>query len=327
MFHRKSFDLGLGRQHQAVAQRRLRDQLDVIREHVIVAGQQGTGARRAYHRNRSARPGTYRDTGPVTRGAGDAHRVVEHRVVYPQVGHQSLDRHQLGGIGDGLHRIHIETVSHLPTRGPCHQRKLIALRRAEPREDLLSALVQAEEAGDKLSEDELTAMLFLLLVAGHETTVNLIASGTLALLQHPEQLELLRRNPAVIHSAVEELLRFVAPVDLSTERYARADVTLHGVTIPRGALTFAVIISANRDESHFTEPDRLDLRREPNRHLAFGQGVHYCLGAPLARLEAQIAFPLLWERLPRLQLAVPIEKLRWRKSLVLRGLVALPVTY
>ena len=206
-------------------------------------------------------------------------------------------------------------------------RQLITLRRAEPREDLLSALVRAEEAGDKLSEDELLAMLFLLLVAGHETSVNLIASGTLALLQHPDQLELLRHQPEAIYTAVEELLRFVAPVDLSTERFAREAVTLHGVTIPRGALAFAVIISANRDETHFTQADQLDLRREPNRHLAFGQGAHYCLGAPLARLEAQIAFPLLLERLPRLQLVTPVETLRWRKSLVLRGLASLPITY
>lgn len=204
-------------------------------------------------------------------------------------------------------------------------RRFFKVRRADPRDDLVSALIQAEEAGDKLSEDELTAMVFLLLVAGHETTVNLIATGTLELLRHPEEMERLRRDPSLAKSAVEELLRFTAPVFLSTERYAREDVTLHGVAIPRGGLVFGAIGSANRDSSAFENPDALDLARANNRHLSFGQGIHYCLGAPLARLEAEIAFNALLRRAPNLRLAVPQESLRWRRSLLLRGLQSLPV--
>src|SRR5262245_16528812 len=168
-------------------------------------------------------------------------------------------------------------------------RRLFQLRRADPQDDLITALVQAEEAGDALSEDELLGMVFLLLVAGHETTVNLIGSGTLALLQHPEQLDLLRRNPTLIKPAIEELLRYTSPVDIATERFAREDITIGEVTIPRGEQVLAVLGSANRDEQQFTNPDTLDITREPNKHLAFGHGIHFCLGAPLARLEGQVA--------------------------------------
>jgi cytochrome P450 len=204
-------------------------------------------------------------------------------------------------------------------------RRLFRIRRAEPRDDLTTALLQAEEAGDKLSEDELLAMAFLLLIAGHETTVSLIAGGTLDLLGHPDQLEKLRQQPALIQSAVEELLRFTSPVMFSTERFARADVTLEGVPIPRGGLTFGVLGSANRDAAVFENPDTLEIARQNNRHLAFGHGIHFCLGAALARLEAQIAIPMLLERFPRLRLAVPAESLRWRPSLILRSLDALPL--
>jgi len=205
-------------------------------------------------------------------------------------------------------------------------RKLVASRRAAPRDDLVSALVAAEEAGDRMSGDELLAMVFLLLVAGHETTVNLIGNGTLALLENPEQMDRLRRDPALIKPAVEELLRYASPLETATERYAREDVTIEGVTIPRGGLVYAALASANRDERQFPHPDTLDLAREPNRHLAFGLGLHYCLGAPLARLEGQIAINTLLRRLPDLRLAVPPGALCWRKGLVLRGLAALPVT-
>jgi cytochrome P450 len=206
-------------------------------------------------------------------------------------------------------------------------RRFFKVRRADPQDDLVSALIQAEEAGDKLSEDELLAMVFLLLIAGHETTVNLIGSGTLALLEHPDEMEKLRRGPTLIKPAVEELLRYTAPVFMSTERYAREDVTVHGVTIPRGELTLGVIGSANRDETVFENPDRLDITREPNKHLSFGQGIHFCLGAPLARVEAQIAINTLLRRMPSLRLKVPPDSLRWRPSMVLRGLDALPVAF
>ncbi|HEX5746059.1 MAG TPA: cytochrome P450 [Archangium sp.] len=204
-------------------------------------------------------------------------------------------------------------------------RKLIAQRRTSLGDDLLSALIQAEEAGDKLTPDELVSMAFLLLVAGHETTVNLISGGTLALLQHPEQLERLRKDPALIEPAVEELLRYASPVEVSTERVAREDITVSGVAIPRGDLVFAVLASANRDERYFKDPNTLDLGREPNKHVSFGMGIHYCLGAPLARLEGQIAIQTLVNRFPNLRLARPAESLKWRTGILMRGPRQLPV--
>jgi cytochrome P450 len=206
-------------------------------------------------------------------------------------------------------------------------RKFIHKRRANPQNDLVSALIQAEEAGDRLSEDELLAMVMLLLVAGHETTVNLIGCGTLALLEHPEQMEKLRRDPGLIKPAVEELLRFTSPVDLATERYTREDVVMGGITIPRGEMVYVAITSANRDGRHFPNPDTLDITREPNKHLAFGLGAHFCLGAPLARLEGQLAINTLLRRLPNLRLTMAPSQLRWRRGLLLRGLEALPVAF
>jgi cytochrome P450 len=206
-------------------------------------------------------------------------------------------------------------------------RQLFQERRENPQDDLTTALVQVEEAGDRLSEDELVAMVFLLLVAGHETTMNLIATGALSLMQFPDEMARFREEPEIGKSAIEELLRFTSPVEQATRRYTSEDITLHGVTIPRGELVMLMIGSANRDERQFPDPDQLDLTRTPNRHLAFGMGVHYCLGAPLARLEGHVAMPTLLERMPNLRLAVPEEKLRWRSSILVRGLEALPVTY
>jgi cytochrome P450 len=207
-------------------------------------------------------------------------------------------------------------------------RRLFVLRRREPRDDLTTALVQVEGgAGDRLSPDELLSMVIVLLVAGHETTVNLIAMGTLALLEHPDQLLRLRHQPELLESgtAVEELLRFTSPVQVATERYATADIELSGATIPSGALVLAVLGSANRDERQFANPDQLDLGRTPNAHLAFGQGAHYCLGAPLARLEGRIAFTTLLRRLSDLRLAVDPTTLSWRRSLFFRGIDHLPL--
>jgi cytochrome P450 PksS len=206
-------------------------------------------------------------------------------------------------------------------------RKLVKLRQANPRDDLISALVIAREEEDCLSEDELLAMVFLLLVAGHETTVHLIGNGTLALLQAPEQLDRLRENPELIKPAVEELLRYDSPVQLASERYPREDVTIAGLRIPAGEPVHAVLGSANRDDRQFERPDDLDITREPNRHLAFGQGVHFCVGAPLARLEGQIAISSLVRRCPDLRLAVPPEALRHRPGLGLRGLASLPLAF
>jgi cytochrome P450 len=169
-------------------------------------------------------------------------------------------------------------------------------------------------------------MAFLLLVAGHETTVNLISGGTLALLEHPEQAEALRRDPSLAEPTVEELLRYTSPVEMATERYAREDAEIASVTIPRGELVLAVLGSANRDEEQFEDPDALDLARHPNRHLAFGRGgVHHCLGAPLARMEGQIAMRALLQRFPRARLAVTPDTLRWWRGLFLRGLKRLPL--
>jgi cytochrome P450 PksS len=199
-------------------------------------------------------------------------------------------------------------------------------RKTHPADDLLSALVQAEEAGERFSEDELVAMVFLLLVAGHETTVNLIGNGVLALLRHPEQLQRLRDDPSLLRPAVEELLRFDSPLETATERFTREDVTVAGVTIPQGSLVWAVLASANRDERQFADPDRLDVARDPNKHLAFGLGAHYCVGAALARMEGQIAIGTLLRRAPEFRLAIEPGALRWRGGLVLRGLRSLPIT-
>ncbi|HKY28855.1 MAG TPA: cytochrome P450 [Pyrinomonadaceae bacterium] len=206
-------------------------------------------------------------------------------------------------------------------------RHFFKLRRRDPQDDLVSALIKAEEAGDKLNEDELLAMVFLLLIAGHETTVNLIGNGTLALIENQNQMTKLQSEPSLVKPAVEELLRYTSPVLMTTERYALEDAIMHGVTIPRGEMTLGVIGSANRDETVFDNPNDLLITRDPNKHLSFGQGIHFCLGAPLARMEAQIAFTTLMRRLPDLRLKNPAHSLRWRPSIFLRGLASLPVKF
>ena len=204
-------------------------------------------------------------------------------------------------------------------------RQLFAERRARPSDDLLSALVQAEEAGDRLDEDELLGIAILLLVAGYETTAHLIGSAALALIEHPDQCARFVSEPGLTNSAIEELLRYTSPAEMASPRIARADVTLGSVTIPRGEWVIAVLGSANRDESVFKDPGTLDLARDPNPHVAFGQGRHFCLGASLARMEAQVALTTLFARFPGLCLTQPAESLRWRKLLPLRGLAELPV--
>jgi cytochrome P450 len=203
-------------------------------------------------------------------------------------------------------------------------RRLIAERRTSPRSDLLSALIAAEEAGDKLSENELLSTCILLLIAGHETTVNLIGNGTLALLRHPDQLRRLRENPGLIGSAVEELLRYDGPVQ-RTARIPSADITIAGRTIGKGEMVMPFIGAADRDPAQFPAPDRLDITRADNRHVAFGWGIHFCLGAPLARVEGQIAINTLVQRLPKLSLAT--DRPEYRQSLTLRGLSSLPVRF
>ena len=183
----------------------------------------------------------------------------------------------------------------------------------------------AEQTGDRLSEDELLSMIFILLLAGHETTVNLIGSGTAALLAWPDQYRRLHDEPALIDRAVEELLRYTNPVEHGTIRFALEDVTVGGVDLPKGSQVLALLSSANRDEAVFDRPDVLDLGRHPNKHVAFGLGIHYCVGAPLARLEGQAALAALAARFPDLRLAVPRERLQWRATVGVRGLRALPV--
>jgi cytochrome P450 len=232
-------------------------------------------------------------------------------------------------IARGLDSVLLPPESDIPRRSGAARhalsdyfRGLIAERRTAPRGDLLSALIAAEEAGDKLSEDELLATCNLLLIAGHETTVNLIGNGTLALLRHPAELRRLRENPGLITNAVEELLHYDGPVQ-RTARIPSTDVTIGGRAIPKGAMVMPFIGAADRDPACFPEPDRLDLARADNRHIAFGLGIHFCLGAPLARVEGQIAIGTLVRRLPKL--ALEGAQPEYRQSLTLRGLKALPV--
>ncbi|MGW6412701.1 cytochrome P450 family protein [Streptomyces vinaceus] len=204
--------------------------------------------------------------------------------------------------------------------------ELIGAKRAEPGEDLLSALITARDEEQRLSEDELVAMVFLLLAAGYVTTVNLISGGIAMLLAHPDQLDLLRSDPALLPGAVEEFLRYDGPVSPGIARFAREDVEIAGVRIPRGATVLIGSAVADRDPDRFPDPDRLDITRADNAHLAFGHGIHYCLGAPLARLEGQIAIGTALRRLPGLALAVEPAQIPWRPG-GLRGPLALPVTF
>lgn len=209
-----------------------------------------------------------------------------------------------------------------------YMRKVFAERRLEPRDDLISRLLQAEEDGDKLREEELFSMVILLIVAGHETAVNLVGNGVLALLQHPEQMTFLQNNPALLPTAIEEMVRYDGPVERATMRFAATDIPIAGdLLIERGDAISLILAAADRDPAQFAQPDHFDITREPNRHLGFGQGIHYCLGAPLARLEGQIAISTLLGRHPQIQLAVPAEQLRWRTIPILRGLHHLPVRW
>ncbi|HLK79246.1 MAG TPA: cytochrome P450 [Streptosporangiaceae bacterium] len=209
-------------------------------------------------------------------------------------------------------------------------RDLVAARRREPADDLLSALISARDDGDrqteiKLSENELLSMAWLLLVAGHETTVNLIGGGVLALLQHPGELARLRADPALLGGAVEELLRYASPVNDATLRFTAEPVDLGGMHIGAGEVVLVSLAGANRDPARYAGPEELDVGRDSTGHLAFGHGIHYCVGAPLARLEAEIAFGTLLRRFGSITLAVPPSELRWRPSSLIHGLECLPV--
>jgi cytochrome P450 PksS len=209
-----------------------------------------------------------------------------------------------------------------------YMRDLIQERRAQqsPGDDLIGQLIQARDGAQQLSERELVSTCLLLLLAGHETTVNLIGSGMLALLLNPEQLHVLQNDPRLIRPAVEELLRFVNPVQLVT-RFAAEDIEIGGVPIPHGSRLVLLVAAANHDLDFAAGAERLDVTRPVRQHVAFGQGIHYCLGALLARLEGEIAFSTLLRRLPNIRLAADPDQLVWRPGVPLRGLVALPVEF
>ncbi len=203
--------------------------------------------------------------------------------------------------------------------------KLVHLKRKHPADDLTTALIAVEDDGDRFSDDELVGMLFLLLMAGHETTINLVANGILALIEHPDQLAKFRQQPGLMDLMIEEMVRYTNPVQHIAPRFAKETVELNGKTIQKGESVMLFVAAANRDATVFDNPDVFDIARTPNKHLGFGFGAHYCLGAPLARMEASIAFSRLFERYPGIRLAVPSENLQWRKSIALNGLVKFPV--
>jgi cytochrome P450 len=222
-----------------------------------------------------------------------------------------------------------EAMRRVPLALGAYLAELIEARRADPGDDLLSALVtasdKAEGTGEEISEAELLSTVYQLIMAGFDTTANLIANGTLALLTHPSELDRLRQDPSLLPAAVEELLRFTNPVNHATYRFSTEELTVGDATIPVGAWVLPAISSADRDPERYPDPDRLDLGRDTSGHVAFGYGLHYCLGAPLARMEAEVAFAALLDRFPRLSLAVPPEDLRWREVSLMNGLESLPV--
>jgi cytochrome P450 len=235
--------------------------------------------------------------------------------------HDILMFAQRGPTGDpetitAMHRAIVEMRDYM--------RGIVADHRRTPQDDIIGNLLAAEEEGARLDEEEIIANCLLLLLAGHETTMNLLGNGTLALLQHPEQCTQLQANPDLLPNAVEEVLRYESPLQIVL-RLTQADLELHGQSISAGQRIIPMIGAANRDPAQFPDPDRLDLRRTPNAHLSFGHGIHFCLGAGLARMEARIAFATLLQRCPGLALATDTPA--WREALTVRGLATLPVTF
>ncbi|MDX3184890.1 cytochrome P450 [[Kitasatospora] papulosa] len=202
---------------------------------------------------------------------------------------------------------------------------LIAAKRRHPGNSLLDHLISARDGHDRLSEEELVSLAVLLLVAGHETTTNFLGNATLSLLQHPAELDRLRQNPNDIPAVLDELLRFDSPVSTATFRYTTEAITLGGTDIPAGAPVLVALGAADRDPERFPSPDQLDANRDAAGHLAFGHGIHRCVGAPLAKAEAEIALRAVLTRFPGLRLAVPPDQLQWRHARLVRGLTSLPV--
>ncbi len=204
-------------------------------------------------------------------------------------------------------------------------RDLVDEKRQHPDDRLISLMIDAHDEGDRLSEQELIATIFLLIVAGHETTVNLIANGLYALFQHPEQMIRLRQNPDLMENAIEEMLRYHGPVEIAPIRYAAEAMDWHGQQMERGDAIFISLAAVNRDPDVYDNPDQFDIARENIKHFAFGKGIHFCLGAPLARLEAKVAFRTLLSEFSDLSLSVPDDEMKWRPGMMMRGLEALPV--
>ncbi|MGZ6390059.1 MAG: cytochrome P450 family protein [Ktedonobacterales bacterium] len=253
-------------------------------------------------------------------------------VISEMLGVPHTDRDQIrvwsealaSGLGVGRHEPGVQ--AHMRAFGD-YVAHLVAAKRQHPADDLISQMIAIEAEGDRLSEAELLSAITLLIFAGHETTSNLIATGTLMLLDHPEQLALLKADLGRIPAAVEELLRFNGPATIAGPRFATEDMEFAGQQIKRGDIIFPILLSANRDERQFTQPEELDIARTLTRHLAFGHGIHTCLGTPLARLEGDIAFTTLLRRLPNLHLGVPREHITWHFSLNSRSVTALPVAF
>ncbi|QDH23191.1 cytochrome P450 family protein [Saccharibacillus brassicae] len=198
--------------------------------------------------------------------------------------------------------------------------------RHDPGDDLISQLIVAEESGERLSEQEIYGVVSLLIIAGHETTVNLIGNGVISLLQHPDQLRKLQEQPELIKGAIEEMLRYNGPVEFSTSRWAGEDLEFRGHAMKKGDLVVVALDSADRDGAQFDDPDLFDITRERSRHLAFGHGIHMCLGAPLARLEGEIAVNTLLRRFPNIRLREDAGELEWRPGMIVRGVKEIPLS-
>ena len=241
---------------------------------------------------------------------------------------QSLIHKWSEGIANGLGvgTVDPKTAENLIDFGN-YIKQLTADKRKQPSDDLISQLISIEEQGDRLDETELISLVQLMIFAGHETTSTLISTGTLLLLDHPAQLEILKADHSLVPSAVEELLRFHGPSTTAGPRYALKDLELRGQKIKKGDMIFPLLKSANRDEQQFENAEELDVTRNIKRHLAFGHGVHMCLGAPLARVEGNIAFTTLLKRMPNLQLSIPREDVSWKFKLAAQSLSSLPVKF
>lgn len=253
-------------------------------------------------------------------------------VISEMLGVPREDREQIriwsGAIARGLGfgKQDPEVAEHLKAFGH-YTAQLVAAKRKSPSDDLISQLIAIEEEGDRLSEEELISMVTLLVFAGHETTSNLIATGTFLLLSHPEQLNKLKADLRLVPTAVEELLRFHGPATATGPRFATEDIEFAGQQMKRGDVVIPLVKSANRDELQFNQPEELDITRNIKRHLAFGHGIHMCLGAPLARVEGDIAFTTLLKRMPHLRLSHPVEDISWEATLSSQSLKSLPVSF